>query len=243
LTKRIEQQNDDHQDKYQAGFRPGGSTIDHIHTLNQLTEKAREYNLPLSMTFVDYEKAIDSVGTNTILKALNDQEVHPQYIKLIQNICASAASIIQLDTEGSTFKLNRGVRQGDSMSPKLSILSLQSIFNKLNWQERAFGYKIGNTYLNNLRFADDIVLVAKTPQELQIMVTELHNESNKIGLKMNKSKTKTMFINTIPTNINIGNEILEMIVHYIYLGQLIDLEWGQLREMRRRISMTWTKFG
>jgi len=116
------------------------------------------------------------------------------------------------------------------MSPQLFISSLQPIFNKLNWQERAFSYKIGNTYLNNLRFADDIVLVAKTPQELQIMVTELHNESNKVGLKMNKSKTKTMLINTIPTNINIGNEILETVVHYIYLDQLIDLEGGQLRE-------------
>jgi len=217
LTKGIDEQIDGHQDKAQAGFKSGRFTIDHMHTLNQLTEKAREYNLPLSLTFVDYEKALDSVETNAILNALNDQEVHPQYIKLIQNICASASSIIQLDTEGSIFKLNRGVRQGDSMSPKLFISSLQSIFNKLNWQERAFGYKIGNTYLNNLRFGDDIVLVAKTPQELQIMLTELHNESNKVGLKMIKSKTKTMFINTIPTNINIGNEILEAIVHYIYI--------------------------
>jgi len=40
------------------------------------------------------------------------------------------------------------------------------------------------------------------------MITELHNESDKVGLKMNKSKTKTMFINTLPININIGNEIL-----------------------------------
>ena len=80
------------------------------------------------------------------------------------------------------------------MSPKLFIASLQSIFSKLNWQETAFGIKIDNTYLNNLRFADDIVLVAKTPQELRIMVTELHNESSKVGLKMNKNKTKSMFI-------------------------------------------------
>jgi len=78
------------------------------------------------MTFVDYEKAFDSAETHVILNALNDQEVHPQYIKLTQNIYTSASSIIQLDTEGSTFKLNRGVRQGDSTSPKLFIPNLQS---------------------------------------------------------------------------------------------------------------------
>jgi len=92
------------------------------------------------------------------------------------------------------------------MSPKLFIASLQSIFSKLNWQEKAFGIKIDNTYLNNLSFPDDIVLVAKTPQELQIMVTELRNESSKVGLKMNKNKTKSMFINTVPTNIRIDSE-------------------------------------
>ena len=116
------------------------------------------------MTFVDYEKAFDSIETNAILNALYEQEVHPQHIKLIQNIYTSASSIIQLDTEGSTFNLNRGVRQGESMSPKLFMASLQSIFNKLNWQEKAFGIKIDNTYLNNLRFADDIVLVANPPR-------------------------------------------------------------------------------
>jgi len=176
------------------------------------------------MAFVDYEKAFDSIETNAILNVLYEQEVHPQYIKLIQNIYTSASSIIQVDTEGSTFNLNGGARQGDSMSPKLFMASLQSIFNKLNWQEKAFGIKIDNTYLNNLRFADDIVLVAKTPQELQIMVTELHNESSKVGLKMNKNKTKSMVINTVPNNIRIDSETLETVDHYVYLGQLVDVE-------------------
>jgi len=54
------------------------------------------------MTFVDYEKAFDSIETNATLNALYEQEVHPQYIKLIQIIYTSASSIIPLDTEGST---------------------------------------------------------------------------------------------------------------------------------------------
>ena len=42
------------------------STTDHIHAINQLKEKCREYNIPLSVAFVDYEKAFDSVQTQAI---------------------------------------------------------------------------------------------------------------------------------------------------------------------------------
>jgi len=46
LTKRINDQLDRKQDNDQAGFRSGRSTTNHIHTLNQLLEKTREFNLP-----------------------------------------------------------------------------------------------------------------------------------------------------------------------------------------------------
>ena len=147
------------------------------------------------MAFVDYEKAFDSVETNAILEALTKQDIHQQYIKLIGNIYSSAASTIQLHTEGEPFTPKRGVRQGDSMSPKLFISCQQEIFGKLKWNEKNLGIRIGNEYLNNLRFTDDIVLIAKHPQELQTVINQLHTESHKIGLKMNKSKTKTMFSN------------------------------------------------
>lgn len=44
-----------------VGFINGYGTCDHLHTLKILTEKAKEYNLPLCLAFVDYEKALDSV--------------------------------------------------------------------------------------------------------------------------------------------------------------------------------------
>ena len=42
-------------------------TTDHIHAINQLKEKRREYNIPLCVAFGDYEKAFDSVQTQAIL--------------------------------------------------------------------------------------------------------------------------------------------------------------------------------
>jgi len=65
------------------------------------------------------------------------------------------------------------------MSPKLFISCLQEIFDKLKWNEKNFGIRIGNEYFNNLRFADDIVLIAKDPQELQTMINQLPQKATK----------------------------------------------------------------
>ena len=52
---------DSHQPREQAGFRSGFSTMDHIHTISQIQEKAKECKIPLCLAFVDYEKEFDSI--------------------------------------------------------------------------------------------------------------------------------------------------------------------------------------
>ena len=46
-----------------------------IYAINQLKEKCREYNIPLCVAFVDYEKAFDSVQTQAILTSLQEQGI------------------------------------------------------------------------------------------------------------------------------------------------------------------------
>ena len=67
VTTRLDNKLDENQPREQAGFRSKYSTTDHIHPINQLKEKCREYNIPLCVAFVDYEKAFDSVQTHAIL--------------------------------------------------------------------------------------------------------------------------------------------------------------------------------
>ena len=57
------------------------STTDHIHAINQLKEKCREYNIPLCVAFVDYEKAFDSVQTQAMLTSLQEQGIGDVYIQ------------------------------------------------------------------------------------------------------------------------------------------------------------------
>ena len=104
--------------------------------------------------------------------------------------------------------------------------------------------KIGDEYLSNLRFADDIVLFSESAIGLQQMLEELNRESLKVGLKMNKKKTKIMFNRHIQAEqIQIQNEALEVVDEYVYLGQLIQTNTSFETEIKRRIKLGWSAFG
>ncbi|RVE40675.1 hypothetical protein evm_014675 [Chilo suppressalis] len=75
ITNRLARRLDDFQPPEQAGFRKGFRTIDHIHTLRQIIQKTEEYNRPLCLAFVDYEKAFDSIETWAVLQSLQRCQV------------------------------------------------------------------------------------------------------------------------------------------------------------------------
>ena len=95
-----------------------------------------------------------------------------------------------LHKESNKINTRRGVRQGDTILPNLFIAALKSIFRRLPWEPS--GLKIDGEYLRHLRFADDILICANKPHELQQMLHEFSDESDNQGLKMNNSKTMVM---------------------------------------------------
>ena len=67
LTKVLTKWLEKNQPRDQARFKSRYSAIYHIHVVNQLKEKRREYSIPFCITFVDYEEAFDSVLTQIVL--------------------------------------------------------------------------------------------------------------------------------------------------------------------------------
>ncbi|KAE9415020.1 hypothetical protein Angca_009326, partial [Angiostrongylus cantonensis] len=86
ILNRIERALDEGQPCEGAGFRKGFSTMDHIHTLTRLVEVSREYKRPLCLTFIDLEKAFDSIQTEAVMGALVSQVVPTQYIKILREL-------------------------------------------------------------------------------------------------------------------------------------------------------------
>ncbi|XP_047545994.1 uncharacterized protein LOC125077921 [Vanessa atalanta] len=81
---------EDFQPPEQDGFRKGFSTIDHIHTLRHVIQKTEEYNMPLCLAFVDYEKAFDSIETWAVLQSLQRCQIDYQYIELLKCLYENA---------------------------------------------------------------------------------------------------------------------------------------------------------
>ena len=88
------------------------------------------------MAFIDYEKAFDSVSTSSVLNALISQNINKTYVETLKFIYSNATSTFKLHNNSNKVPIRRGVRQGDTISPKLFTAVLEGIFKNLNWEDK-----------------------------------------------------------------------------------------------------------
>ena len=81
--------------------------------------------------------------------------------------------------------------------------------------EAQTGIKIAGRNINNLRSADDTTLTAESEEELKSLLIKVRAESEKVGLKLNIQKTKTMAFGPI-TSWQIDGEIVETVTDFIF---------------------------
>ena len=89
-------------------------------------------------------------------------------------------------------------------------------------EEAQAGIKIARRNINNLRYADDITLMAESEEELKSLL--MKEESEKVGLKLNIQKTKIMASSPI-TSWEIDGETVETVSHFIFLGLQNHCRW------------------
>ena len=82
--------------------------------------------------------------------------------------------------------------------------------------EAQAGIKISGRNINDLTYADDTTLMAESNEELRSLLMKVKEESEKVGLKLNIQKTKTLTSNPI-TSWRIDGETMETVKHY-FLG-------------------------
>ena len=138
----------------------------------------------------------------------------------------------------------KGVRQGDTLSPVMFTAALEEIFRRM---EVEAGININGERMNNLRFADDIILFAEKEEHLSTLLNNLNEEGRKDGMRMNKKKTKIM-CNEIAKRrqrkgILIDGEQLEEVEEYRYLGRLLTPGNEMAKEIDERITSAWKRCG
>ena len=100
-------------------------------------------------------------------------------------------------------------------------------------EEEQAGIKIARRNINNLRYADDTTLMAKSEEELKGFLMKVKEESKKVGLKLNIQKTKIMASGP-NTSWQIDGEI---VADFIFLGSKITVDGDYSHEIKRHLLL------
>ncbi|XP_065319077.1 uncharacterized protein LOC135927068 [Gordionus sp. m RMFG-2023] len=132
----------------QFGFMSGRSTTDAIYEIRQMSEKYREKNKKLHMAPLDLEKAFNRILRKLIWWALCQKKVPEKYIIIIEDMYMGHITMVRSTTFTSAgFTITEGVYQGSALRPHL--------FNTVQ------------TVPWNMIFADDIVIIAESKDEMK----------------------------------------------------------------------------
>ena len=99
-------------------------------------------------------------------------------------------------------------------------------------EEAQAGIRIARRNINNLSYADDTTLMAKSEEELKSLLMKVKEESEKVGLKLNIQKTKIMASGPI-TSWQIDRETMETVTDFIFLGSKITADGDCSHEIKR----------
>ena len=98
--------------------------------------------------------------------------------------------------------------------------------------EAQAGIKIARRNINNLRYADETILMADSEEELKSLLMKVKEESEKVGLKLNIQKTKFMASGPI-TSWEIDGEIVETVSYFIFFGSKFTADGDFSHEIKR----------
>ena len=239
IHSRIKKKTEEILAESQAGFRPGRSTADQLFSLRQITEKYSEIGKPLYLCYIDYQKAFDTVWQEGLWEAMRHLCYLDKIVRLLQTLYQISTGAVRVDNDITEWcRTLTGVRQGCVLSPQLFNILLELVIS-LAIQDLSIGINLQGMTINNLGFADDIVLMADSVEDLQTLVTNVHTVSRKFGLTINKGKTEVQMISkeSKPMSVYIDEEKLKQVETFTYLRGVITDKSTFTDDIKRRIGI------
>jgi hypothetical protein len=209
--------------------------------LKLIAEKARRPNKKVYNCFVDFKKAFDSVDQEISWATLQSYGVDEKLVELLRDINGTSQAAVRMDGElGQWFRTNRGTRQGDPISPTVFIADLGRPMDKI--RERDSGIAIHGIRINNLRFADDVDLLAEDKKELGHSLEILNAQAKKFGLAINIKKTKTVIfgVKTSDPIVKVEGIQIENVESFTYLGSNFTFDLDGETEVKTRLARAYT---
>ena len=132
--------------------------------------------------FIDYAKAFDCVDHNKLWKILKEMGIPDHMTCLLRNLYAGQEAAVRTGHGRTDWsQIGKGVRQGCILSPCLFNFYAEYIMRNTGLEEAQAGIKIARRNINNLRYADDTILMAQSEEELKSLLMKVKVEREKLA--------------------------------------------------------------
>ena len=240
--------------KEQGGFRKHRGTTELLYILNDVIRNRQHQKNPnnrrVFAAFIDIRKAYDRIWRDGLWLNMHQVGIQGKLWRIIKNLYQSVQSKVLLNNSHTDwFNIGVGVRQGCVLSPLLFNLFINHLAEEII--KLKVGLKLNNTELGSdsdsdpdpavsisiLLYADDIVLLADTAEDLQLMLDKLYDHSYKWRYTVNINKSAVLIFNPNPRDqtkyeFKLNNLVIPLQSEYKYLGieMLTKLNWKPARK-------------
>jgi hypothetical protein len=202
------------------------SCLDHIFTLVTTIENRYKKRQPTYVCFVDMKKAFDSVNKTCLLDKLRSIGVNGNMYFAVKTMCVNVSCAVRVNGMYTDwFAVDMGVKQGCILSPTLFSIYINDLAKSIKALD--LGIVMEDYKLSVLLFADDIALVADSPQSLQTMLDAVSVWCNKWRLQINVDKTKVVHFrmpSVVKTDVifRCSENVINVVDSYKYLGLMFN---------------------
>ena len=175
-----------------------GETVRSIFDIMDFTDKE---NIPGLLIFIDFQKAFDTLEWSYLYKCLEAFNFGDELICWVRTFYQNIQSWVINNGSASDYSnLERGVRQGDPLSPYLFILAVETMVVAMRENVEIKGIKLGEEETKLLQYVDDTTAVLSDTNSALALFKLLESFQRLSGLKVNSSKTEGLWIGSLKNN-------------------------------------------
>ena len=157
---------------------------------------------------------------------------------LIRAMYRQVASVVRTDTDEAWFETETGLKQGSVLSPMLFNLLIDELIEHLN--QTGLGVKLGDRKLACLLFADDVLLIADSAEELQQLLDVAAQFAEKWLMRFSASKSAVLVFGSdrsdcLQQEWKLGADLIKRTDKYVYLGVTLT-DSGEWRAQAAKLA-------
>ncbi len=211
----------------QNGFRANRSCLEHIYTLYTILKNRKNTSQDTYVAFIDFSKCFDLIDRDMLYFKLIETGIDGKMYFTLKSMYSNTMSCVNINGNLTEwFYTVNGCRQGDVTSPTAFSILINDLIKEIKASN--IGVKINDLILNVLAYADDIVLLAESPEQLQNLINIVHNWCCKYRFIINPNKSNVVHFRNPPKKrtdfeFKLGNVAeLSVVENYKYLGTFLD---------------------